>query len=490
MARREQVPTVSGAKREAEVVEQPRRLQGSMGVGELAMSVLAFSAPLTTVAGFIPVLLMYGGKTGPAIYIVATVVLLAFCVGFTLMGRTVPNPGGFYAFVTQGLGRSAGLGGAFLATFGYFMIGFFAPPFFAITIQSYVEKNLHGPHIGWGWYALAIVAVTTALAYRRIDLSAKVLTAVMLLEVVVVVVFDVASFAHGAPSGTGGASLSLPWVTDPNIGLALLFVVGNFFGFEATVIFREEVKDPDRTIPRATYLSVVGIGVFYALAAWAYIAFTGADKAQSVATANLGGLFTDSMTALVGKTVVDVVTVLLMTSILASMLSIHNVAARYMHSLGTDGVVPKTLGKVHPRHGSPYVAASLIGALWAIGVVLFVALGSDPNVLYARASGIGSFAILLLLFAASVAVYFYFRRNPSTEPMWKTALAPLVSAAGIGVVAYLAVANYSDLLGGSGFVTSFFLFFTFALFLVGMVHARILRGRRPEVYQRIGRQEL
>ncbi|MET8977971.1 APC family permease [Streptomyces sp. NPDC004539] len=477
-------------ERKAAVVDQPRRLQGNMGVGELAMSVLAFSAPLTTVAGFIPVLLMFGGKTGPAIYLVATVVLLVFCVGFTAMGRTVANPGGFYSFVTQGLGRSAGLGGAFLATFGYFMIGFFAPPFFAITVQNYVENNLGGPHIGWGWYALAIVAVTTALAYRRIDLSAKVLTVVMVLEVVVVVVFDVTSFAHGSPAGAGGISLSLPWVTDPNIGVALLFVVGNFFGFEATVIFREEVKDPDRTIPRATYLSVAGIGVFYALAAWAYIAFTGADKAQSTATGDPGGMFTDALTELLGKTVVDIVTVLLMTSILASMLSIHNVTARYLYSLGTDGVVPRALGKVHPRHGSPFVAASLIGALWAIGVLLFAALGSDPNVLYARASGIGSFAILLLLFAASVAVFFHFRRNPSAEPGWKTTAAPLLSAAGIGVVAYLAVTNYADLLGGSGFLTSFFLFFTFALFLVGMVHARVLRARRPEVYQRIGRQDL
>ncbi|MGW2888844.1 APC family permease [Streptomyces griseoruber] len=474
----------------AEVVEEPRRLQGNMGVGELAMSVLAFSAPLTTVAGFIPVLLMFGGRTGPAIYIVATVILMVFCVGFTLMGRTVPNPGGFYAFVTQGLGRPAGLGGAFLATFGYFMIGFFAPPFFAITVQSYVEKNLHGPHIAWGWYALAIVAMTTALAYRRIDLSAKVLTAVMVLEVIVVIVFDIASFVHGAPSGTGGAALSMPWVTDPNIGLALLFVVGNFFGFEATVIFREEVKDPDKTIPRATYLSVAGIGVFYALAAWAYIAYTGANKAQAAATANTGGMFTDALTVLVGKTVVDIVTVLLLTSILASMLSIHNVTARYMYSLGTDGVLPTALGKVHPKHGSPYVSASIIGALWAVGVVLFVALGTDPNVLYARASGIGSFAIVLLLFAASVAVFVYFRRNPSQEPAWKTAASPLLAAIGIGVVAYLAVTNYADLLGGSGFVTSFFLVFTFALFPIGLFVARVLRGRRPEVYQRIGRQEL
>ena len=474
----------------AEVAEQPHRLKGNMGVGELVMSVLAFSAPLTTTAGFIPVLLMFSGKTGPAIYIVATIVLTVFSVGFTAMGRVVPNPGGFYAFVTQGLGRPAGLGGAFTATFGYFMIGFFAPPFFAITVQSYVENNLNGPHIAWGWYALAIVAVTTALAYRRIDLSAKVLTAVMVLEVLVVLVFDVAAFLHGSPAGTGGAALRLPWVSDSNIGLALLFVVGNFFGFEATVIFREEVKNPEKTIPRATYLAVAGIGVFYALAAWAYIAYTGANKAQGVATSDGANLFSHALGDLLGKTTVDIVTVLLMTSILASMLSIHNVAARYMYSLGTDGVVPRALGKVHRKHGSPYVAASIIGALWAIGVVLFAALGSDPNVLYARASGIGTFAVLLLLFAASIAVFVYFRRNPSHEPVWKTAVAPLLATVGIGVVAYLAIINYSDLLGGSGFITSFFLIFTFALFVVGVLLALALRGRRPETYQRIGRQEL
>ncbi|MEV6986984.1 APC family permease [Sphaerisporangium sp. NPDC051017] len=473
-----------------EVADRPRRLQGNMGVGELVMSVLAFSAPLTTVAGFVPVLLMFSGNTGPAIYIVATVILVIFSVGFTAMGRIVPNPGGFYAFVTQGLGRPAGLGGAFLATFGYAIIGFFAPPFFAITVQSYVQNNLNGPHIAWGWYALAIVAATTALAYRRIDLSAKVLTAVMVLEVLIVIIFDVVSFLKGSPAGAGGASLSLPWVTDSNIGLALLFVVGNFFGFEATVIFREEVKDPEKTIPRATYLAVAGIGVFYAIAAWAYVTYAGAAKVQGDAKANLGGMFGDALTDLVGRTFVDIVTVLLMTSILASMLSIHNVAARYLYSLGTDGVVPAPMGKVHARHGSPHVAASLIGALWAIGIGIFVALGSDPNVLYARASGIGSFAVLLLLFAAGIAVFAYLRRNPTNQSAWKTTVAPVLAAVGIGVVAVLAVINYSDLLGGSGFVTSFCLVFTFALFVIGMVVARVLRDRRPEVYQRIGRQEL
>ena len=73
MATYEEIPTMGGERDMAEGQDQPQRLQGNMGVGELVMSVLAFSAPLTTVAGFVPVLLMYSGNTGPAIYIAATV---------------------------------------------------------------------------------------------------------------------------------------------------------------------------------------------------------------------------------------------------------------------------------------------------------------------------------------------------------------------------------------------------------------------------------
>ena len=68
---------------------QEHKLSGNMGVGELVMSVLAFSSPLTTVAGFIPVLLMFSGRTAPGIYILLTAMLLVFSVGFVKMSQSV-----------------------------------------------------------------------------------------------------------------------------------------------------------------------------------------------------------------------------------------------------------------------------------------------------------------------------------------------------------------------------------------------------------------
>ncbi|MHC3004926.1 amino acid permease [Gordonia sp. GN26] len=454
------------------------------------MSVLAFSAPLTTVAGFIPVLLLFSGSSAPAIYLSVTALLLVFSVGFVAMSRTVPNPGGFYAFITAGLGRSAGLGGAWLATAGYMAIGFFAPAMFAITVKGFLEP-LGFPEVPWYVYGLGIIALTTALAYRRIDLSAKVLTVVMVLEVIAVVVFDVAAFVNGGPADGGGAGVTLPALSDNALGLAILFVLGNFLGFEATVIYREEAKDPEKTIPRAMFIAVAGIGIFYAVAAWAFLAFFGADKAQGAAEADTAGLFTSAMVTLTGRVVSDVITVLLISSILAAMLSIQNASARYLFSLGTDGVLPAPLGQVHPRHRSPFVAASVVGAVWTVLLVVFAAVGTSPDSLYAKAAGAGNLAIILVMFAASVAVvaYFWKKRSQTRLSKWKTVVAPVVASIGLGGVALLAVTNYSDLLGDTGAVTTFFLAVTFGVPIAGFVYARVLRARKPDVYQRIGRQE-
>lgn len=461
-----------------------------MGVGELAMTVLAFSSPLTTVAGFIPVLLSFDSKSAPTIYLMITALLLVFSVGFTAMARKVSNPGGFYAFVTAGLGRPAGLGGAFLALFGYLFIGFFAPPFFAITLQTYVV-SFGGPEIPWGWYGLGIVLLTTALAYRRIDLSARVLTTVMGLEIVAVIIFNIAAFAHGGPDGAGVAGFSLPDLGTATIGIAILFAAGNFLGFEATVIYREEVKDPQRTIPRATYLAVGSIGVFYAVAAWAYLTFFGAEGAQDAAIADMAGLFNSASTALIGKIFVDIVTVLLMTSVLAAVLSIHNVGARYLFSMGTDGVLPSALGKVHSRHHSPYVAATLVGAIWAVATVFFALMGTAPEALYGKVVGIGTLAILVLMFAASIAVVAYFwATRDSVESVWKCFVAPVIAAIGIGFITYLAIANYSELLADTGAITVIFLAVTFAIPVAGAAYAVVLRKQKPDVYQKIGRQQL
>ncbi len=106
----------------------------------------------------------------------------------------------------------------------------------------------------------------------------------------------------------GGAWFRSPAVTDSGLGLAILFVLGNFLGSEATVIYREEARIQRRPSRGAVYIAVASIGIFYAVAAWAFVAFFGADNAQAAAVADMADMFNTAMVDLVGTVVSDIVT--------------------------------------------------------------------------------------------------------------------------------------------------------------------------------------
>ncbi|TIU49093.1 MAG: APC family permease, partial [Mesorhizobium sp.] len=114
----------------------------------------------------------------------------------------------------------------------------------------------------WGWSLIAVVLVAI-LGYRQVDLSAKVLVVAVALEYLIVLIVDFAILGKG---GANGLALN---IFDPNamfsgsLTAAILFCLGSFIGFEATTIYAEEARDPESTIPRATYLSVLMIGIFF-----------------------------------------------------------------------------------------------------------------------------------------------------------------------------------------------------------------------------------
>src|SRR5262249_40174529 len=94
--------------------ESAQRLSGHMGVFDIVFTVLAFNAPLSVFVGFITVIIGFGNGLGaPVTFLAAGGLMALFAVGFAAMGRRLPNPGAFYAYITAGLGRPLGLGSAF-----------------------------------------------------------------------------------------------------------------------------------------------------------------------------------------------------------------------------------------------------------------------------------------------------------------------------------------------------------------------------------------
>lgn len=479
-------PTLSS--RAAEDPEGPK-LAGRMGVSSLMLTVLAFSAPLAVVSGFIPLTLVFGGRGAPFAFIVATVTLLLFSVGYVTMTRRVEKPGAFYAFITTGLGRSVGLGSAFLAIVSYLLILAGTYAFLGITVSSLIE-SLGGSETPWWLWTVLAWALTSVLGYFNIELSAKVLSVAMVLEVSLVMIFNLAIVFSGGAEGHSITPFLPSEFAKGDVGVTLLFATMVFMGFEATALFRDEVRSPNKTIPHATYGAVLFVGFLYTLSCYTLLTAYGSG-AVSVATAAPADMFPDSVSKFVSSSFVQIALVLVTTSIFAALLAIHNVIARYVFNLAADRALPQCLSTVHPRHGSPARSSHVVAALSVAVLAPLTLVGVDAGLLYAQLVGLGSVGVLALMALVSISVIAWFVRQGASfdESVWKTRVAPAVAAIALWAVVILAVIHFELVVGGEPGQYTWFVYILAAFFAVGAGLATYHRSRNPETYERLGRAE-
>ncbi|MYR95782.1 MULTISPECIES: APC family permease [unclassified Streptomyces] len=460
----------------------PTLRKGTLGTADIAFFVISAAAPLTVMAGVAPIALLLGGIGAPVGYLVAGVTLAIFAVGFTTMSRHVRSAGAFYAYITRGLGKPVGIAAALIAMLGYngMEIGVYG------LLGSATADTAHalwGLDVPWLPVSLLGLVLIWYGGFRSIDFGAKVLGVLLLAETGILVLLAGGVLLDGGASGLSLASFSAGNVFVPGMAAVLACAFAAFTGFESTVIYRREARHPERTVPRATYIAVAFLGLFYAFIVWTVIQAFGDDKVVQAAADQPGGLFFSAITTYVGPWAADLMHILIVTSVLASLLAFHNAINRYGLALAEEGVLPPLLGRVHPRHRSPYVAGAAQTVLGALVVIGFAAAGADPYaqlLLWVNTPGMIGLMVLQLL--AALAVFLFFRRVPHQEGVLRTVVAPLVAAVlltgAIGLVSY----NVDLFTGASTGVNVLLVALVPGVFLLGLLLARRLRRLRPEVY--------
>lgn len=458
-----------------------------LGVAAVVFFVMSAAAPLTVVAGVVPTGLAVTGLTGIAIAFLAVAVVLAvFSVGYVAMARHISNAGAFYAYVARGLGRPLGVGSAWVALLAYnaFQIAAYGG-FGAIAVPLFEEW--FGVTLQWWVIALVAWALVAVLGVRDVAVNGKVLAGLLLAEIALVVVF---SFANILSSDfqASAAPLSPGSLIGAGSGALLVMAVTGFVGFEQSVVFSEETRDPRRTVPRATYIAVALIAGLYAFAAWTMISATGGAPVDR-ARAEGPDLFFNTAGDRLGGAAHHLGYALFLTSLIAAMISFHNIIARYMFALGREGVLARVFGRTAPGTGAPRngsLAQSVVG-LVVIG--LYAVAGWDPLVqLFFWGGTGGAIGVLLLICLTSIAVIGYFARNPEGEDTWHRIGAPLVSTGLLLVIAYLALTNIATLFGvPPGSAPTWVVPLAYGVTAVlGIAWALVLRSGRRQVYDGIG----
>ncbi|GLH99870.1 APC family permease [Phytohabitans aurantiacus] len=459
-----------------------------LGPFAIGSAIASSVAPLTVITLVVPLALAATGLIGFPIAIAAVAgILMIYAVGYLAMARHIPNAGAFYAYVAAGIGRPLGVGTSWgaLATYCSFQLccyGAFGAAIGAPLLTSWVGFDVP-------WYIPAFLAwmLVAFLGANEIKLSGYVLVFLVIAETVLVVVYSVV-IALAPGFAFSAAAMNVSDLSGPMLGVFIVLGATSFAGVEQSVVYIEESKDPRRTIPVATYVTIGTIGAVYMLASWVQISAAGPQPIDR-ATAEGADLFFNEAATVLGRSAVTVGKILLGTGLIAALLAFHNAITRYAFALGREGVLFRVFGRTTIK-GAPRNASLAQTGLAFVVLTMYALAGWDPLVqLFYWGSTAGGLGVLLLYTLTSIAVIAYFARDARGENLWQRLIAPFVASVILLGVTYLAVDNLAALFGvepGTGPARVVPIAYL-VIFAAGTGWGLILKRRNPAVYDGIGR---
>jgi amino acid transporter len=427
-------------------------------------------------------------------------VLVVFSVAYVAMARLKTSAGGFYSYISHGLGRELGIGTGYGAVVAYSVFEASLAGGFAYFAN--LKLASFGINVGWPWLALGMVLLISLLTFFDVRLSSTLLAIGLISEIAILIIFDIFMFSKGHVTW-GAINPVKAFSSFPasgkllagSVGIGLFFAFWSWVGFEMAPNYAEESKDPKRIVPRALYISVIGLGIFYALTSWAPLfGYSSTHAAISAAQSNAADFYLTPAKQYAGHWVSSIMSYLIITGSFACGMAFHNTTARYMYSLGREGLLPKQLGRTHPKFKSPHIASVVQSIVAVVIIVLFAVFTgtNDPNSqaylqLYGLMAVMGVIIILSVQALVSLAILVYYERHHRDQAhWWRTRLAPVLALISQAFVVYLLFDNISFLGSGYGYA-KWFGPIDLVIVLAGVAAAFYFKKRKPEKYEQAGR---
>ncbi|KAA3441979.1 amino acid permease [Mesorhizobium sp. SARCC-RB16n] len=462
-------------------------LSGNLSTLKVVAMVVAAAAPLGAVLGMVPLTLFLGaGASTPVMYVFAGIILLLFSVGYAAISQHVSGAGGFYDYIARGLGRTSASGAGLVAVVAYNAMTLAL----VSGVGYFASLNMHdmaGIDVPWWLFAFVSTAIIAVLGYRSAELAGSILRILIALELGILLVLVLAIIAQKGAAAFPLVSLDPTAIfTTGSVGLGLMFALSSFIGFESAAIYAEETADPQKSIPQATYLTVIVVSLFFALVSWVTIGALGIDKAADVAKDMQGGVYFMLSDQFVGKGLSVVLSLTVVTSLFASQLALHNAASRYMYAIGRERLLPHWLGHAHPVRKTPSRASLVQTAITVVAIIFYAGLGLDPYLQMTTSMiGLGTLGIFILQAAASIAIVSYFWKHGAAAKSM-VIIGPAIAAVALIVASALTIQNFKVLTGATSDAIYIVPFVLLAVALFGAAYALWLRSNRPTIYAAIG----
>jgi basic amino acid/polyamine antiporter, APA family len=405
---------------------------------------------------------MIGGAifvlTGPAIGLAGSAVILAFIINaiitlFTAMayaelGSAMPEAGGGYLWIREGLPRPNAFISGWMAWFAHIIAGSLYAVGFGAFFYQLLGPNVAGILSDQPLFGVIpfdkLIAIASIAAFTYINIkgasetgkTGTIVTIVQLGTIFCLVVAGawtmynnpnpMANFADFMPTGIAGLIAAM----------GLTFIA--FEGYEIIVQTGEEVKNPKRNIPRAIFISLAIVVTLYCLVAFVSI---GAISPEGIAAWTFIGEGGELGIMKAAEIFLPYGTLIVlgggMVSTLAALNATTFSSARVAFAMGRHYNLPHKLSSIHPVNRTPHIAIVISGIIMA-----FMAY-TLPLADIAVAAGV----IFLLLFTQVNIAAITIRRIYGNKLSYgfKTPFFPVIPIAGIflklGLALYLLVSQ-------------------------------------------------
>ena len=388
-----------------------------------------------------------GGPTALLGWIVGA--LLAICDGlvWSELGAALPKAGGSYEFLKRIYGgRSLGRLLSFLFAFqlllsaptsmatGAIGLSKYAAQIFpalgatlmktGITVPFFATRPISLNITGGTFIAVAATLLAIVLLYRSIAIVGTMVKFLWVGVAATITWIVLAGLTHFHPEMVFAArdwNLRLDQAFIHGLSSALLFANYDYWGYYNVCFLGEEVRKPEKTIPRSILISIVAVAAMYLLMNTGLLGVmdwrTFVEQKQSSSYSVVRyAVFADMMRLVYGNWAARAISVLIMWTAFASILSLLLGYSRVLYAAGSDGALFSWLSAIHPRHRVPHRAVFLLGGIAAV-MCLFDLADLVTALVVIR--------ILCLFLLQAVGVMLFRRREPGAPRPYRMPLYPL-----------------------------------------------------------------
>ncbi len=267
--------------------------------------------------------------------------------------------------------------------------------------------------------AMLIIGVITSLLIIGVKESTKVNNIMVGIKLLVVVLFIILGVSHVKPSNwTPFMPYGWKGVFQ---GASIIFFA--YIGFDAVSTAAEEVKNPQKDLPRGIIWSLIICTVLYIIVSAIltgmvpYLQFKETAAPVSFALQQIGVNW--------GSALVSVGAVCGITSVLLVMMFGQT---RVFFAMSRDGLLPKAFGEVHPKFKTPVKSTILVG------IVTALMAGFTPIGIVAELTNIGTLAAFIIVSAAVIVLR---KKQPDIHRSFKCPFVPVVPSLAIIFCGYL-----------------------------------------------------